>query len=415
MALRHRTVENSLNQENMHAKVATKAVIPPRGTVPKRAALGDVKLSEANKLSNVNSNNNGVAKKGGVMGPPQALPKKTVTRKENALQEKSQNPNIIKPPIKRQESLLKNIHLERDKVTESSKSYSSKQISIIDPDENTKNDPQMVTEYITDIFNYLLELECKFPIKKHYLEGHQSSPKMRAILVNWLIEVHTNFKLFAETLFLCIAIIDRYLQENKNIGRATLQLVGTTAMIIASKYEETYWPDLDDYVYICDEIFSKRQIVQMERDILEKLDFNLGRPISLHFLRRYNKIAQVRSDHHALGKYLLELALLEYDMSHIRPSIQAAAACCLSIGILNEIMDLSKIWTPTLVHYTTYKYSDIKSTIVDLAHLIAKAETSKHQTCRNKYSTPAFAKISLSSKLHGPLIRKLTSTPLTKK
>ncbi|XP_023309881.1 G2/mitotic-specific cyclin-B-like [Anoplophora glabripennis] len=382
MAQRHRTVENSLNQENMHAKVATKAVIPPRGTVPKRTALGDVNLSEANKLSNVNSNNNGMAKKDGVMGPPQVLPKKTVTGVS---------------------------------TKNSSESYSSKQISIIDPDENTKNDPQMVTEYIADIFNYLLELECKFPIRKHYLQGHQSSPKMRAILVNWLIEVHMDFKLFVETLFLCIAIVDRYLQENIYISCASLQLVGITAMIIARKYEQTYYPDLDDYVYICDDTFSKTQIVQMERDILEKLNFNLGRPISLHFLRRYNKIAQVRMDHHTLGKYLLELALLEYDMSHIRPSIQAAAACCLSIGILNEIMDLPKIWTPTLVHYTTYKYSDIKITIVDLAHLIAKAETSKHQMSRYKYSTPVFAKISLSSKLHGPLIRKLTSTPLTKK
>lgn len=413
MALRQPTKEDILNQENMHAKVATKAVILPKGNILKRPALGEVKLSDANKLSNLNNHN--ATEKTEVMGPPQELPKKTVSKigpkKENTtkVQVKTQSSNATKAVANKQESTLKNIHHEDDKVTESFKSYSSKQICIIDPDKNSKNEPQMVTEYIADIFDYLRKLESRFPIRKNFLENHQSTSKMRAILTNWLVEVHQNFKFYPETLHLCVAIVDRYLQDNKNIGRDTLQLVGTSAMVIACKYEEMYIPDIKDFIYICDDTFSKRQILQMEKDILKKLDFNLGRPLSLHFLRRYNKVAQVRCDHHNLGKYMLELALLDYEMSHIKPSIQAAAACCLSMGVLNEIMDLQKVWTPTLVHYTTYEYSDFRSTVIDLAHLIAKTKTSKHQTVWQKYSSMAFSKISLNSKLNGPLIRKLVS------
>jgi hypothetical protein len=37
--------------------------------------------------------------------------------------------------------------------------------------------------------------------------------KMRAILVDWLIEVHYKFKLLPETLFLTINLIDRYLDK----------------------------------------------------------------------------------------------------------------------------------------------------------------------------------------------------------
>ncbi|KAJ8970371.1 hypothetical protein NQ314_001283 [Rhamnusium bicolor] len=413
MALRQRNIEGVSNQENINSRLIGKSALaqPTKGLLPKRAALGEV----GNKLSALNNN---VTKKVGVMGPPQVLPKKTlnntVLKKENIskIQEKTST-NSNKPPLKRQESVLKNI--EDEKVTEIPKSYSSKQLSIIDPDEGSKNEPQMVTEYLADIFNYLRDLESKYPIRDNFLEGHQSTPRMRAILVNWLVEVHINFKLYLETLHLCIAIVDRYLQDNKNIGRDTLQLVGTSAMIIASKYEEMYLPDLEDFVYICDDTFSKKQILRMEIDILKKLDFNLGRPLSLHFLRRYNKIAQVRSDHHVLGKYILELALLDYDLCYVKPSIQAAAACCLSIGILNEVMDLTKVWTPTLVRYTTYDYSDFRSVIFDLAHLIVKSETSKYQTIRKKYTSASYSKISLNSKLYGPLIRKLTTTPLIKK
>ena len=61
--------------------------------------------------------------------------------------------------------------------------------------------------------------------------------KMRAILVDWIIEVHLKFKMQPETLFLTVSLIDRYL-EKVQIKRTKLQLVGVTAMLVATKYEE---------------------------------------------------------------------------------------------------------------------------------------------------------------------------------
>ena len=56
------------------------------------------------------------------------------------------------------------------------------------------------------------------------------------ILVDWLVEVHLKFKLMPETLFLTHNLIDRFL-EKKAVSRKNLQLVGVTAMLMASKYE----------------------------------------------------------------------------------------------------------------------------------------------------------------------------------
>jgi cyclin B len=48
-----------------------------------------------------------------------------------------------------------------------------------------------------------------------------------------------------ETLYLTVAILDRFLQRSaKDIPRKSLQLVGVTAMFIASKYEEMYAPEI---------------------------------------------------------------------------------------------------------------------------------------------------------------------------
>ena len=97
---------------------------------------------------------------------------------------------------------------------------------------------------------------------------------MRTILVDWLVEVHLKFKLVPETLFLTINLIDRFLALEQ-IHRSKLQLVGVSAMLIASKYEEIYAPIVKDFVYITDNAYTSKGILTMERNLLSKLDFNM--------------------------------------------------------------------------------------------------------------------------------------------
>ena len=93
---------------------------------------------------------------------------------------------------------------------------------------------------------------------------------MRAILVDWLIDVHLKFKLVGETMFLCVNLIDRFLAKVQ-ISRKKLQLVGVTCMFIASKYEEIYPPDLRDFVYVTDKAYTKEEILEMEGRVLSEL------------------------------------------------------------------------------------------------------------------------------------------------
>ncbi len=98
--------------------------------------------------------------------------------------------------------------------------------------------------------------------------------KMRAILIDWLVEVHLKFKLVPESLYLTVNLIDRYL-EKEQVNRQRLQLVGVTAMLIACKYEEIYPPIVKDFVYITDNAYSKEEILEMERKMLQTLDFDI--------------------------------------------------------------------------------------------------------------------------------------------
>ena len=79
--------------------------------------------------------------------------------------------------------------------------------------------------------------------------------RMRAILVDWLIDVHTKFELSLETLYLTINIIDRFLAV-KTVPRRELQLVGISAMLMASKYEEIW--TLEVYIFVANLLPRRR-------------------------------------------------------------------------------------------------------------------------------------------------------------
>lgn len=64
-------------------------------------------------------------------------------------------------------------------------------------------------------------------------------------------------------------------------------------MLIASKYEEMYAPEVADFVYITDNAYTKKDILEMEGIILHTLNFSFGKPLCLHFLRRNSKAGQV--------------------------------------------------------------------------------------------------------------------------
>uniref|UniRef100_A0A8C2US44 G2/mitotic-specific cyclin-B1 n=1 Tax=Chinchilla lanigera TaxID=34839 RepID=A0A8C2US44_CHILA len=208
-------------------------------------------------------------------------------------------------------------------------------LAVSDVDAEDGSDPNLCSEYVKDIYTYLRQLEEEQSIRPKYLLGREITGNMRAILIDWLVQVQMKFRLLQETMYMTVSIIDRFMQNNC-VPKKMLQLVGVTAMFIASKYEEMYPPEIGDFAYVTNNTYTKHQIRQMEMKILRVLNFGLGRPLPLHFLRRASKIGEVDVEQHTLAKYLMELSMLDYDMVHFPPSQIAAGAFCLAQKILNN-------------------------------------------------------------------------------
>lgn len=245
-----------------------------------------------------------------------------------------------------------------------------------------------VGDYVNECYEYLRYKEHEMAIPPRYLDGQSViTPKMRSILVDWLVQVHKRFRLQSETLYLTVTIMDRYLFSSSKISKNDMQLIGVTSMMIACKYEEIYAPEIDDFVYICDNAYKADEILAKELEIFEALDYNLGFPMSIQFLRRYSKTGYevVDGTQHALAKYCLELSLMDYDLCTLKPSVLAAAALKLSMEVL-----VGEKWNSVLEHYSEYSSEELEYAVSLICKSLYQVEFTntgkKLSAIKKKYS-----------------------------
>ncbi|XP_043960494.1 G2/mitotic-specific cyclin-B2 [Gambusia affinis] len=356
---------------------------------PRRAALGEI------------TNNTGTLGDTKRMGSWKKPSKPSCSQKPSRIPEAAARVTEPLPALPENPSL----EMERELC----RAFSETLLPVPDVDEQDAAEPQLCSHYVKDIYAYLQSLEVQQAIRADYLKGSEVTAAMRAILVDWLIQVHSRFQLLQETLYLTVAVLDRFLQVQP-VSRRKLQLVGVAAMLVACKYEEMFCPEVGDFAYITDDAFSKAQILEMEQLVLRKLGFQLGRPLPLHFLRRASKVANTDLEKHTLAKYLMELTLLDYQMVHLRPSEVAAASLCLSQLLVDGLS-----WSPMQQHYSSYDEAHLQPIMQQLAKnvVLVNEGRTKFQAVRKKYSSSKLMKISLLPQLNSSIIQKLAAPLLT--
>jgi hypothetical protein len=306
---------------------------------------------------------------------------------------------------------------------------------VIDIDAADACDPLAVSQYAKDIYRNLRARETLFMVPASYMDAQQEiSVKMRAVLVDWLVDVHQKFRLSPETLHLTVNIIDRFLAVTP-VRRRKLQLVGVTAMLIASKYEELYAPETADFVYITDQAYHRDEILHMEAVILNVLHFDVTVPSAVSFLSRCFKAARARplvsqlgyssidsssslrtspayatvpyhpsivsdasilsqnADYFAL--YVLELCMQDSSMLHYCPSVRATTACLLGIKCFSD-----SSWSPTLQYYSgDLDERDLRACEAAMRRLVEAEQlgqtTNKLTAIKRKFAQAKFNSISI--------------------
>lgn len=273
-------------------------------------------------------------------------------------------------------------------------------------DSENQFDPSNVPDYAHCIFEYYKTREDKFKVADYLPRQKDLTRQMRAILVDWMVEVQENFELNHETLYQAVKIVDIYLDKNP-VARDKLQLVGSTAMFIACKFDERNPPLLDDFLYICDDAYNRDELMEMERTILITLDFDIGMPLSYRYVRRYAKATKASMETLTLARYILEASLMHYDFVFTSESLIAAAAFFLAIRMRDD-----GEWTPAHEYYSGFKVSDLTETVLQLNLMLRSPPPAKNiQTILNKYSHKVFFEVAKIPSLEDHLVTGACGKP----
>ncbi|XP_004520980.1 G1/S-specific cyclin-E isoform X3 [Ceratitis capitata] len=124
------------------------------------------------------------------------------------------------------------------------------------------------------------------------LKRHPSlQPRMRAILLDWLIEVCEVYKLHRETYYLAVDYLDRYLSAQENIQKTHLQLIGITCLFVAAKVEEIYPPKIGEFAYVTDGACQESDILQHEVLLLQTLEWSINPVTPMGWLGVYMQLS----------------------------------------------------------------------------------------------------------------------------
>ena len=254
--------------------------------------------------------------------------------------------------------------------------------------ESKKNsNPQNVDEYFEDICEELSKYEEKYLVNPDYMSKQSDiNFRMRAILIDWLIDVHLKYKLVPQTMYIAVNLIDRYLEKNET-HRAKLQLVGITAMFIACKYEEIYPPDLKDFVYITDGAYVKSDVLRMENKMLASLNFDVTFPTQWTLFETYKRKMNLDEKTFKLAWFLIELCLINYKSLKYKMSYIAASA----ILIASKTMGIYKNnWFCNIIGINE---KDLEECCKDIYEFNTYNSTHNLQAIRKKFSSSKFDEV----------------------
>ena len=212
-------------------------------------------------------------------------------------------------------------------------------------------------EYLNDIWGSFLEKEEINNYSYKDIISIQTDIKdtMRCILIDWIISLQKKFFIKNNTLFLTINLIDRYLSK-KSILRTKFQLLGVASLFIAYKYEEIDMKKIDDFVNLADGAFNKYEILEMERNIIDLVEFNLDLPLSSDFFDLLSTVYKFDKKEYFFGYFLLEAFLLDISCCEYKQSQIALATTFIILGL----RQMKKIYNKVDNNFIKYYCNEYK-------------------------------------------------------
>lgn len=283
------------------------------------------------------------------------------------------------------------IHYEDDEIEEiendqiSNEKFPAELRRLGDP-----NDTQEVHEFDLEIFRFMKSVEGNnLPSQSLFEIQTNITPKMRATVIDWLVEVHKKLKMHTDTLYLTVYLMDRYLSVI-DLDKSKYQRLGCAALLIASKSEEIYPPSVHDLVELTEKSFTPIALSRMEASLFQAVEFHINPILPPQFLKRFLRVIHTDLVLSMLSYFILETSLLDVGFIGTKPSELAAASICLAMTLQNGPGQ----WTSYMEVNTGFTLEEITPVVEKLLQCVNNYKASRFTTVRKKYSSATMGSVS---------------------
>ena len=296
-------------------------------------------------------------------------------------------------PIHNQNNNVKIIQRDKSKKKEN-KTQKSDYFFLDFNFQNNQENISYAGEYLEEIYMNLLLEERESTIKPKF--GYMANQPeineiMRAILIDWIIDVHLRFNLRQDTLFMTIWLIDTYLSF-AFIQRDKLQLLGITCLLISGKAHEIYYPQHNKLLEMTDNAYIKEEMLTMENEILKKLNFFIVCPNPIDFYNILSKMFNFEKKQYYLGNYFIEAALINYPILKYSSSV-IASSCAYLVMKYYKINGYQKLYNNFIVNEKCPE-DVIKDAAKEIYFLVDNLSKSKFKSVKKKFSLTQFENVS---------------------
>lgn len=193
------------------------------------------------------------------------------------------------------------------------------------PKINTVIEHPYFGNHVKNIKENWMDIMTKWEMAGIHLYDNNITTTMRNILLDWLLEVSSQYNVSTKAYIRARSILDRLNYEN--IDRTKYQLLGGAALWIGSKIEDPYVLSSGDLIYISDNAYDCEELVNMESEILRELDMDLYFPIVSMFLSSYKDEMDLTETQVSEIEFVMLYIGFNLKLMKYHPSVQCLCAC----------------------------------------------------------------------------------------
>lgn len=252
--------------------------------------------------------------------------------------------------------------------------------------------------YANSVLSHIRANDLKFTPTSNIFENQEIiEPVDRENRVKWMIDNMIKLEVSVRAMYLCVRLFDKVISII-NMDKDNIILYSVSCLGLGAKFENSFAQPVSSYAESSNQ-FNEDQIIDCEKEILTKLDFQISIPTEKFFLNMWTN--QIQADE-TFGMMVAFISFCSFTDARIRSytaEVVAAAIFHITVNTYDPEYSLDPI-IDTAERFGAQKIKDCEIYVVES---IQKVISDEDSTIKKMFSIPERKSVSIAYQYEVPL------------